>query len=137
MSLVIPFLAQICLSLVTTFMLATARLGALKRREVRLSAIAISNEAWPNPVRLLTNNYANQFESPVLFYAMILMALHLGATGIGMVAAAWVFVASRLGHSLVHLNGNNVRRRFYVFGTGILALTTMAVQLAVAAVGAR
>lgn len=136
MSLVVPFLAQIALTLITTFMLAGARWGALKRREVRMSAIAVSNEAWPQPVRLLTNSYANQFESPVLFYAMILMALHLGATGLGMVVAAWVFVASRVAHSVVHLNGNNVRRRFYVFGTGIFALTAMAILLAVGAVSA-
>ncbi|KQY75279.1 MAPEG family protein [Brevundimonas sp. Root1423] len=136
MSLVIPFLVQIALTLATTVLLAGARWGALKRREVRMSAIAISNDAWPKPVRLLTNNYANQFESPVLFYALILMALHLGATGIGMVVAAWVFVASRIGHSLVHLNGNNVRRRFYVFGAGVFALAAMAAQLALAIVSA-
>ena len=129
MSLIAPLLVQIALTLGLVGLVGVSRIGALRRREVPLAAVAASNDAWPEPVRLISNNYANQFETPVLFYVLVLLALHLGATGPGLVVTAWIFVASRLAHSLIHLNGNNVRLRFNAFAVGTLALLAMAVQL--------
>ena len=133
MSLIVPLLVQIALTLVLICLVGVSRIGALRRREVSLTAVAASNDAWPEPVRLISNNYANQFETPVLFYVLVLLALHLGATGPGLVVTAWVFVASRLVHTLTHLNGNNVRRRFNAFAVGALALLALGVQVGITA----
>lgn len=130
MSLIYPMLAQILLTLVVLLITARARIGVLKSREVRLADVAVRNGAWPERVQLLTNNYANQFETPVLFYVLALAALIVGAAGPVMVALAWLFVATRVGHSLIHLNGNNIRHRFNIFAAGVAVLLAMAVALA-------
>ena len=67
----------------------------------------------------------------MLFYALVIMAMVIGADGPVMTVLAWAFVASRLVHSLIHLNGNNVRRRFLAFVSGITILIGMTVTLAV------
>ncbi|WP_339873386.1 MAPEG family protein [uncultured Brevundimonas sp.] len=131
MTLLFPFLIQIALSLGLVLLLGNTRVGALKRREVRLADIAVANDGWPPRARLIANQYQNQFEAPVLFYALVLMAMVIGADGPVMVGLAWAFVGSRLVHSLIHLNGNNVRRRFLAFVTGILVLIGMTITLAV------
>lgn len=131
MTLLFPFLIQITLSLGLVLLLGNTRVGALKRREVRLADVAIGNDGWPTGARLIGNNYQNQFEAPVLFYALVVMAIVVGADGPVMTGLAWAFVASRLLHSLIHLNGNNVRRRFLAFVTGIVILIGMTITLAV------
>lgn len=136
MSLIYPMLVQIVLTLAVLILTARARIRVLRNREVRVADIAVRGEAWPEPVRVLTNNYANQFETPVLFYALILAAMIVGADGPLMVALAWLFVATRLVHSLIHLNGNNVSRRFQVFVVGVAILLGMIGTLLAAVVGA-
>ena len=136
MSLIYPMLVQIVLTLAILILTARARIRVLRDREVRVSDIAVRGEAWPERVRILTNNYANQFETPVLFYALVLAAMIVGADGPVMVALAWLFVATRLVHSLIHLNGNNVSRRFRVFVLGVLVLLGMIATLLAAVIGA-
>ncbi|WP_339915699.1 MAPEG family protein [uncultured Brevundimonas sp.] len=131
MTLLFPFLIQITLSLGLVLLLGNTRVGALKRREVRLADVAVANDAWPTRARIIANQYQNQFEAPVLFYALVIMAIVVGADGPVMTGLAWAFVASRLVHSLIHLNGNNVRRRFLAFVSGIMILIGMTITLAV------
>ena len=136
MSLIYPMLAQMVLTLAILVLTARARIRVLRDREVRIPDIAVRGEAWPEPVRILTNSYANQFETPVLFYALVLAAMIVGADGPVMVGLAWLFVATRLVHCLIHLNGNNVSRRFRIFVVGVLVLLGMIATLLAAVIGA-
>lgn len=136
MSLIYPMLAQIVLTLTVLILTARARVRVLRNREVRVTDIAVRGEAWPEPVRILTNNYANQFETPVLFYVLGLAAMIVGADGPVMVGLAWLFVATRVLHSLIHLNGNNVSRRFQVFVVGVLVLLVMVATLLASVIAA-
>jgi hypothetical protein len=48
--------------------------AAVKAGEVRLKDIALDSSRWPERLRKLANNYQNQFELPVLFYALVALS---------------------------------------------------------------
>lgn len=136
MILVWPVLAQIVLTLGLVMATATARFAAARRSEVNLREIVLDNRAWPEPVRKLGNNYANQFEMPVLFYVLSGLAIYLGQDHLAMAAAAWGFVISRYVHTAIHVGRNDVRQRFQAFGLGVVFLVAMLVMIAVSLIAA-
>lgn len=125
MALLYPALAQIFWTLIVILLAGRARLAELRAKTVKMGDIALSNEAWPKRARAFGNNMNNQFETPILFYALCGAAIFIGATHWGMVALAWLYVATRVAHTLIHTGSNNVRRRFTVFVLGIAALAAM------------
>ena len=130
MKLILPMLVQIGWTLMILMRLGRARVAAIRQKKVTLREVALSNDAWPADVTAIGNNYANQFETPVLFYALSLAALASGATHWSMAALAWVFVATRIAHTLVHTGGNNVLMRFRIFIAGVGVLAAMWIGLA-------
>lgn len=125
MSLIFPAMTQILWTVIVILLAGRSRLSALQAREVRMDDVALSNSAWPDRAKAFGNNMNNQFETPVLFYALTGIAIYTGATGWVMLALAWGYVASRIVHTLIHVNGNNVPRRFQAFVIGLLLLTAM------------
>ena len=113
--------------LVVALVIATGRgrVAAVNAGEVRIKDIALDSSKWPEGLRKLGNNYQNQFELPVLFYAVVALLI---ATGLGdgvALVLAWGFVASRLVHSFIQVGTNNVVHRLYAFGAGLAALSAM------------
>ncbi|MGU9982298.1 MAPEG family protein [Phreatobacter sp. HK31-P] len=133
LSLIWPVLAQVALTFVILFVMGYFRRRALQGREVKLKDIALSSEAWPGKARQAANNFSNQFETPVLFYVLAIMAIHVGATGWLMTSLAWLFVASRIVHAYVHIGSNDLRLRPLVFTIGCFALLAMLVGVLIAA----
>lgn len=125
MRLIYPALAQILWTFIVISLAGRVRLTSLRARDVKLGDVALDNSAWPARVRAFGNNMNNQFETPVLFYALIGIAIYVGATGWGMAALAWGFVACRVVHTLVHTGSNDVRRRFQVFLVSMFLLMAM------------
>lgn len=125
MRLILPLLVQIGWTLAILMMLGRARVAAIRGKEVTIGAVALSNDAWPPRVKAIGNNYANQFETPVLFYALIGAALFAGATHWIMAALAWAYVATRIAHTLVHTGANAVLLRFRIFIAGVVLLVGM------------
>lgn len=68
------------------------------------------------------DNYRNLFEMPVLFYAWAALVIATGHASAGLAAGAWVYVALRATHSLVHCTYNKVMHRFAVFASSVLVL---------------
>lgn len=113
--------------LVVALVIATGRgrVAAVQAGEVRLKDIALEGSKWPERLRKPANNYQNQFELPVLFYAVMALLVATGlADGVSLVLA-WAFVASRLVHSFIHVGTNNVVHRLYAFTAGLGALAAM------------
>lgn len=125
MNLIYPALAQIIWTFVVLVLMYRARAAAMKGREVRFKDIALSAENWPAEARAAGNNFSNQFETPVLFFALTAIAIFVGATGWVMTLLAWVYVASRVVHTFIHTGDNNVMTRVKVFGVGVAALFCM------------
>lgn len=133
LSLVWPVLAQVALTIVVLFVLGYFRRQALHSREVRLKDIALSGDTWPTKAKQAANNFTNQFETPILFYVLAIMAIHVGATGWLMTAFAWLYVATRIVHAYVHIGSNDLRIRPLVFLVGCFALIAMLIGVLLAA----
>ncbi len=132
LKLIYPALAQILWTFIVLIIMFLRRRKAFANREVRLADVAVSTEHYPDSARLAAANFANQFETPVLFFALILIAIHVGATGYVMAALAWAYVATRILHTVVHTGSNRLQRRALVFAVGFACLFLMWLGIVIA-----
>ena len=121
--------AGLVFSLVTR--IGLGRLRAARGGEVRIKDIALDSSKWPENLRKLGNNYENQFELPVLYYAALALLLATGLVDTVAIVLSWAFVATRLIHSFIHTGGNVVIRRFQIFVAGVACLALMWVWFAI------
>lgn len=125
MNLLLPAMAQILWTFVVFGILFRTRKAAIEAKQVRLREVAVSGESWPEPARLAANNLTNQFETPVLFFALIAIAIQAGATGWIMTSLAWGYVATRVVHTIIHTGANAIRLRASAFAVGVGLLFAM------------
>ncbi len=71
------------------------------------------------------DNFRNLFETPVMFYALVGIAIGIGYTPAWLALGAWVYVALRVAHSAIHCSYNKVMHRFAAFGAGFLLLIVL------------
>jgi hypothetical protein len=62
---------------------------------------------------------------PVLFYTLCTFVAVTGLTSAAMLLAAWIYVALRVAHSLIHVTYNRVMHRFYVYAASTVLLFGM------------
>lgn len=119
-----------CLVLVLlTFVVGLAMLVA-RAREMQCKRIhpqAVSTSAGMARLENVrpADNFRNLFEVPVLFYALVAIALATHHVPAWMPAAAWTFVGLRMAHSIIHCTYNKVLHRLAVFATGFTVLVVM------------
>lgn len=119
-----PMLVQITLTVLVFFILAARKGEAIKAGEDREKA-ALDNKAWNENVVKASNNIDNQFQTPVLFYALCFLLFHLQAVSIFSLSLAWAYAVSRLVHAYIHLGSNYVPNRLRVFLFGFVMLILM------------
>ena len=102
-----------------------ARRKAMLTQGIRYGDIAIDSARWPEEARKVANSYSNQFELPLIFYVLCLVALITGKADLLMVVLAWAFVATRVVHALIHTGSNKVPLRAAIFAMGMLILMMM------------
>ncbi len=125
-----PVLAQIFLTLAMFIMLGVRKVKAVKAGEVNRRQAALNNRVWPEDVVKVSNNIANQFEAPMLFYVLCLALYSINAAGMAAIALAWLFTLSRYAHAYVHIGSNYVPIRFRLFMVGCLVLIGMLILVA-------
>ena len=123
--LILAIAAQVLLTLAILILMGVERLPRVMSGEIPLKDIAVGGDAYPLKARLLSNNFDNQFQLPILFYIAALLALWSGGTNWLEVALAWAFVASRYVHAAIHVTTNNVERRFVVYAAGLAVLAIL------------
>ncbi len=130
-----PVVALVLWSFVMMTWLVVTRVGAIKRLRLRLDPTqpgdGFKNQLPPD-VRWKADNYNHLMEQPTLFYALALSLAVLGEGGGVNLVLAWLYVASRIAHSLVHATVNKIMLRFYIFGLGSLILLVLATRAAFA-----
>jgi hypothetical protein len=131
MALVYPVLAQIALTVALIVAAGLARVRAVQAGAVAIEEVALADDAFPARVRQIGNAMNNQFETPVLFYALCAVAAFVAAAGWPVAALAWIYVGSRVLHAAIHVTSNDVARRFQAFTAGIVALAAMWVAIVV------
>jgi hypothetical protein len=127
LAILYPVFVQVLLTIVVYCLLLASRGRALKAagRQRGSGEIAMGRYPWPEDAEKRAHNQRNQFELPVLFYAVTGFSLIVGAVDLTLVALAWAFVASRVVHAAIHIGANKVRWRGPAFILGFLIVTAM------------
>jgi len=107
-----------------------SRRQTLLSRETRVKDIVLGQPNWPTRVTQIGNCYNNQFQLPLLFYALIAVALPLRHADLVMVLLSWVFVVTRLAHAGVFVTSNNILHRSTSWLAGALVLLAMWIYFA-------
>jgi hypothetical protein len=126
-----PVFVQVALTFILLFWMGRSRLAALSSGEVKVRDIALGERNWPPRITQIANTYHNQFELPVLFYAVAAFALITRQAGSVFVVLAWLYVLTRLVHAYVYTTSNAIVWRFRIFLVGAALLAAMWILLAV------
>ena len=116
----------VILTMVIMVLTARVRIESVREGTVPASYYSLmQGDEIPEFVAKTTRNFNNLFEVPTLFYAGGAVYLALDLTTQLPVTCAWVFVAARVLHSIIHLGYNNVMHRLIVFGIGNFSVLLM------------
>ena len=120
-----PVFVQVALTFVLLLWMGKLRVEAVRGGVVRTSDIALGQANWPANIAQVNNAFRSQLEFPVLFYLVSMLSLFTARASLTLIVLAWLFVATRLLHALVHVTTNNVARRFFLFLAGAAVLIPM------------
>jgi hypothetical protein len=126
----LPVFVLVGLTFALLLWMASARTRALTGHEVKLKEIALGQPNWPARATQIGNCFKNQFEVPVLFYALIALALPIRHADLVIVMLSWVFVVTRFAHAGIFVSSNNVQQRSLAWFAGVLVLLAMWVYFA-------
>lgn len=126
----LPVFVQVGLTFALLIGMVFGRRNALVSGETKIRDIALGEPNWPKGTTQIGNCYRNQFELPVLFYALIALALPLRHADLFIVLMSWVFVATRVVHAGVFVTSNDLGRRSSVWLAGVLVLLAMWIYFA-------
>jgi hypothetical protein len=129
-SVLLPVFVQIGLTFALLLGMVGARRSALVGRETKIRDIALGQPGWPIRATQIGNCYRNQFELPVLFYALIAIALPIRHADLVIVMLSWVFVVTRFVHAGIFVSSNDFGRRSSAWLAGALVLLAMWVYFA-------
>jgi len=118
-----PAFALAAWTMVILLMIAFRRLQAGFNGTVSPREYALGESGRVTPAVSLPNrNYMNLLELPLLFYVVCLIAFVTGSASGAVIALAWVYVALRVLHSLIHITYNDVLHRFVAFASSNVIL---------------
>ncbi len=115
--------AQMLLTLGLLIHMGVLRVAAVQARKVRISEITLGSDKYPDAARKAGNALNNQFQLPVMFYALVAILLIIDQTNIVQVYLGWAFVISRFIHAGIHITKNDLNLRFGVYLLGVFLLT--------------
>ena len=70
-AVLLPVFVQVALTFALLFWMGRSRIGLIKAGEVKVKDVALGERNWPTRTQQIANAYHNQFEMPVLFYALV------------------------------------------------------------------
>ena len=128
-----PFFSMILLTMVVWVYMYARRIPFIRRSGLRDDQLTPMELARISPPAVATpsDNLKNLFETPTIFYALVLYLHVTQSVDTVYLAAAWVFVAFRALHSAVHCTFNLILLRFSLYAISTLALWFIAVRAAI------
>ena len=115
--------AQMLLTIGVLIRMGILRVAAVQSRAVRASEITLGSDKYPEAARKAGNSLNNQFQLPVLFYALVAILLIVGQVSALQAYLGWAFVISRFIHAAIHMSTNDLNWRFGVYLLGVFILT--------------
>jgi hypothetical protein len=128
------------MALYSLYILALGILNFLVRRQairtgqIPLKTFKAYTDPQPEKVIVVGRHYDNQFQAPMLFLICGVSHLALKQVDAFTVVVAWLFVATRLGHSLEHLGQNRIKFRAVLYGLGLAMIAALWIQLLLSAI---
>jgi hypothetical protein len=126
----LPVFVQVALTFAVLFWMASVRTRSVAKGETKVRDIALGQQNWPDAPTKVANNYHSQFQLPLLFYVVVLIAIFTRTADLIFVVLSWVFVISRVAHTYIHTTSNHVPTRFKAFAVGVFTLLIMWVWVA-------
>ena len=123
--MILAIAGQALLTVAILVLMGRERVPRVMSGEIPEADIAVDRSAYPPRARLLSNSFDNQFQLPVLFYVIALLAISTGGVVWLEVIAAWLFVALRYVHTAIHITSNRVHKRFAVYTAGLAVLVIL------------
>lgn len=124
-SILLPLFVEVGLTFVLLLLLFVRRGGAIRSGEVRGKPLALREPNWGEAATKTGYAFSNQFELPVLFYVLTILALVTNKADMMFVFLAWVFVLARIAQSIVHVTTNDIRVRGACYAVGAVVLALM------------
>ncbi len=129
-------IVQALVSLWLYIPMSRARFGSVKSGDASAYDFKLPKQNEPGNIAHLSNAVSNQFELPVLFFALCLAAHSAQMVDWPLLIAVWIFVVLKTAHSLVHATINKLRHRFRLFAMSFFVVVLMwiwfSIQLALA-----
>jgi hypothetical protein len=126
----LPVFVLVGLTFALLLWMAGARRQALVGGETKIRDIALGQPNWPTRATQIGNCFKNQFELPLLFYALIALALPLRHADLFIVLMSWVFVVTRFVHAGIFVTSNDLNRRSLAWFASVLVLFAMWIYFA-------
>ncbi len=121
----LPVFVLVALTFALLLGMAGARRQALVGGETKIRDVALGQPNWPARATQIGNCFSNQFELPLLFYALIALALPLRHADLVIVLLSWVFVVTRFVHAGIFVTSNDLGHRSLAWFAGVLVLFAM------------
>lgn len=129
--ILLPVFVEVALIVVLAGLMGQRRFAAVKGGEVRRGEVILGQKNWPPAAQAAANAFSNQFELPVLYFALVPLAIITRKADVLFVVLSWVFVLSRIVHAGVYVTSNRIPFRFGAFLVGAAALLIMWIEFAI------
>jgi len=121
-AVLLPLFAEVVLTFALLFWLAPLRARDFNTGVTRPENIALREPNWSKHTLQVAYSFSNQFELPVLFYVLTILAYFTHRAGVLFVVLAWIFVIFRYLQAYVHVTSNRLRLRGSFFIISAIAL---------------
>jgi hypothetical protein len=120
----LPLFLEVILTFALLFWLAPLRTIDFSSGVARPENVALREPNWSKRSLQVGYSYSNQFELPVLFYVLTILAWMTRHADLVFVVLAWIFVIFRYLQAYVHVTSNRVRLRgsFFIVSAIMLAI---------------
>ena len=130
-SILYPMLAMVVLTVIVAVVLFRRRVNEMRSRRIHPQKVATSAQmAAAIEDSRAADNFRNLFETPVLFYAAVIVVYATQLTSVAYVTLAWAYVATRVVHSAIHCTYNRVIHRLLAFAASVLLMWALWTLLA-------
>ena len=130
-AVLLPLFVEVALTFALLIWMGRLRSEALRSGQAQPRDIALREPNWPTGALQVANSFQNQFELPVLFYVLTILAWFTRHADWLFVIMAWIFVLSRLVQAYIHCTSNRVSQRGMAYAVGAVVLAAMWVIFAV------
>lgn len=125
-SVLYPMFAMVLLSILVGMRMLQLRFRAVKRDGLQ-PGYFLMNRGGKAPAYMLQaeQHYVNLYETPMLFYAAVILIYILGITNWFSVVVAWGYTLVRVAHAREHLGKNRLTHRRRIFLMSIMLIATL------------